>query len=797
MLVPVNWLKEYVDIEHIDIKELENRLIMTGSNTETVKKVAEKVQKIVVGKILSIEKHPDADKLLVMQVDVGEEEPIQIVTGAKNCNVNDYIPVVRSGGKIADGTKIKKGKLRGVVSNGMLCSLEELGYDIKVISKEYADGIYILNGEYEVGKDIKEAISGFDDNIIEFEITPNRPDCLSIIGMAREAAATFDRKLKYPEIKIQNEIENAEEYISVDIKAEELCNRYVARVVKNVKIEESPDWLKVKLMNAGMRPINNIVDITNFVMLEYGQPIHAFDIDTLKDKKIIVRKAKLDEVIVTLDDKTRILDDNMLVIADTEKAVALAGVMGGLDTEISSNTKNILIEVAHFDKSNVRETSKKLGLRSEASSRYEKGVSPAYCSIVADRVCQLIEELSCGEVVSGRVDNYPVKKEKKIIKARVQRINSLIGINLNEEEMKEIFKKLEFEILTSNDGVIELSIPEFRLDIESEIDLVEEVARIYGYDKIPLTLPKGSEWGAKTNGQYIEDYAKEILVSEGLNEITTYSFISPKALDMIRISEDSILRNQVELLNPLGEEYSVMRTSLLPNMLEVLARNFNRNINTVKAFEIGNLFFSKGKDNLPIEKKSMVIGIYGEDEDFYTLKGIIEELFEKLGIKNFKFEVESTHPSYHPGRCANIVWGNHILGTLGEVHPLVLENYGLSSRIYTAEIDFNIIMQITRLDTVYKTIPKYPSTSRDIALLVKDEVTNADIIELIEKNANSILESVKLFDVYKGKQIEEGYKSMAYSLSFRAADRTLTDEEVNKVYENILSRLEEVGAKLR
>ncbi|BEP28614.1 phenylalanine--tRNA ligase subunit beta [Helicovermis profundi] len=798
MLIPVKWLNDYVDVKNIDIKELEDRLIMTGSNTETVTKITEKIEKIVVGKIKSIDKHPDADKLLIMQADVGEEENIQIVTGAKNCSVNDFVPVVRAGGKIADGTKIKKGKLRGEVSLGMFCSFEELGYDVKVIPKEYNDGIYILNGEYTPGEDIKTAIKELDDNIIEFEITPNRADCLSLIGMARETAATFERELVYPKIEINKEILDVNDFISVSIEDEKKCNRYVARVVKNVKIEPSPDWLKVKLMNAGMRPTNNIVDITNYVMLEYGQPIHAFDIDTLKDKKIVVRDAKIDESITTLDGKERTLDKEMLVIADGEKAVAIAGIMGGENTEISNSTKNILIEVAHFEKSNIRETSRKLGLRSEASSRFEKGISSKYCNTVVDRVCQLIEELSCGEIVKGSVDINPIKSNSVKIDARVKRINDLIGINLSAEEMLKIFEKLEF-VAKINGDTIEVEIPQFRLDIESEIDLVEEIARMYGYDNIPLTLPKGSEWGAKTNGQNIEDIAKDILVAQGMNEITTYSFVSPKSLDLIRIQSESILRNQVTIINPLGEEYSVMRTSLVPNLLDIISRNYNRKVNDLRAFEIGNLFFTRvnDKNELPIEKKSMVIGTYGENEDFYTIKGMTEVLLNNLGIKNFDFVVEKNHPTYHPGRCANIIWGNHILGTIGEVHPEVLDNFNVDCKVYLAEIDFNIIMQITRLDVIYKPIPKYPSTSRDIALIVKDEVTNAQIIKIINENAGKLLEAVKLFDVYKGKQIEEGYKSMAYSLTFRSSEKTLVDEEVNVIYNKILDKLKEFGANLR
>lgn len=798
MLVPVNWLKKYVNIDDIDIKTLEDRLIMSGSNTETVESVAGQVDRIVVAKCLEREQHPDADKLLVLQVDIGEEEPIQIVTAAQNVYPGNYIPVALHKSMLHDGTKIKKGKLRGVVSNGMFCSLEEVGFEKKVIQKEYADGIYIIQGEPALGTDIKEVLD-LNDHVIEFEITPNRPDCLSILGMAREAAATFDKELTMPDTSIQTEVDDVNDYAKIEIEDADLCPRFGARVVKDVKIEPSPTWLQLAIMKAGMRPVNNIVDITNYVLLEYGQPIHAYDLETLEGRKLIARRAKADEILVTLDEEERKLTEDMLVIADEKQAVGLAGIMGGADTEIKDDTKTILIEVANFFKSNIRKTSRDLGLRSEASSRFEKGVSPEYVTEVLDRVCHLIEKIGAGTVVKGTIDVYPTPKTVEEIMVRPERVVGLLGVELTTEEIMEILNKLQIKT-EIKDGKIACLPPAFRLDLLEEIDFVEEVARIYGYDAIKATLPADAEWGAKTNGQTIEDIAKDALCGVGMNEILTYSFVSPSQYDKLRLPADSMLRNAIKLINPLGEEYSTMRTTLNANMLEVLSKNYNRSVESAVAYEIGNLFFPREMPvvNLPIEKKQLCLGAYGPEEDFFTLKGRIDELFAVLGIKGVEYHKESNHPTYHPGRCATLVWGNHILGTLGEVHPKVLDNYDIEVKTYLADIDFNILLQLTRLDRTYSALPKYPSSTRDIALLVEKSVESGKIMSVIEGNGGELLESVKLFDVYEGKQIQEGYKSIAYALSFRSADRTLTDEEVNEVYNKISEALKtEIGAELR
>jgi len=798
MLVPVKWLSEYVDIKDIDVKVLEDKLIMSGSNTEAVEETLPHVKNIVVGKILKIEQHPDADKLKVLEIDLGEEV-VQIVTGAQNVVENAYLPVCMVNSVLADKTKIKKGKLRGVESFGMLCSFQELGFENSVIPKPFIDGVWLLPGEYPLGTPIGD-IEDLKDAVIEFEITPNRPDCLSVLGMARETAATFEKEMVYPDESIQNESGDVNDYISIEIEDPTLCPRYTGRVVTDVKIEPSPLWMQLRLMKAGMKPISNIVDITNYVLLEYGQPIHAFDLDTIKDKKVIVRPAKAGEKLTTLDDQERELTEDMLLITDPSGPIALGGVMGGAATEVTDKTTSLLIEVANFNKKNIRKTSKDLMLRSEASSRYEKGVSPDLCIAATNRVCHLIEKLGAGKIVGGIVDVYPNKREIEVVTVRASKVNGLLGLKLSIDKIKEILERLEILVTVDGENLL-CTPPHQRLDLVKEIDFVEEVARLYGYDVIPSTLFRGNEWGALTNGQNIRKVTRETLVAAGLNEITTYSFVSPKSLDAINLSEHSILRNAVKLLNPLGEEYSIMRTTLLPNLIEVLARNYKRSVKEASAFEVGNVFFPKQQPlvELPVEKKTLVMGMYGEDKDFFSLKGSVEELFETLGLKNYKYETETSHATYHPGRCANIVYGdNHILGTIGEVHPTVLDNYDIEVPVMAGEIDFNMLMQITRLDRKYVGVPKYPASTRDLAILVKEDVTNQAVLDIIHQYGGKLLEEVEIFDVYKGSQIDDGYKSMAYALIFRAKDRTLVDEDVNKAMAKILKNLEEkLEAELR
>jgi phenylalanyl-tRNA synthetase beta subunit (EC 6.1.1.20) len=796
MRVPLQWIKEYVDFSNIEERQLIDKLVLTGSNNEGSYNLKDDIENIVVGKITKITSHPNAEKLCICQVDVGNEV-LQIVTGATNVFEGAVIPVAIHGAIIAGKIKIKKGKLRGEVSNGMLCSLEEMGFESSNIPKEFDDGILILDREYPLGMNILEALD-LDQSVVEFEITPNRPDCLSMVGMAREIAASFDLKAELPKVYVENNASVIDQYASVEIKDSDLCSRYVAKVVTDIKVEPSPMWLQLRLMQAGMRPINNIVDITNYVMLEYGQPIHAFDLDSLSNGIVIVKRAGEGELFETLDGKERILTSEMLVIADEKKTIGIAGVMGGANTEIKETTKKVLIEVASFDKSSIRKTSKELGLRTEASSRFEKGVSNVLPMEVVNRVCYLIEQLKAGMILPGTIDVYPNGEKQVKIPYTVEGINRVIGSELVESQVIEILAKLD--IKTEKEEGLTAVVPHYRLDLSKEIDLVEEVARIYGYDKIKMTLPKLNVWGAKTNAQLIKDRVKFELLANGVDEILSYSFVSKKDLDKINVSETSMLRQQVELINPLGEEFSVMRSTMVPNVLEVLARNNNRKNKNVKIFEIGSIFVPKETPvvSLPIEKEAMVVGMIGEHEDFFTLKGIVESVLKGLGITDYYFEKETNHPTYHKGRCANIIWNGHVLGIMGEIHPHVLENYDLSERAYVADLDYNILLQLAREDKKYKAIPKYPAVERDIAVLVSDEITSMQIENIVKETAGHLLESVKMFDMYKGKQITEGYKSVAYELIFRAEDRTLIDEEVNKIFNKVLKALEEkIGAQLR
>ena len=818
MIVSLEWLKDYTEV-NVSPEVFCERMIMSGSNLETMEKVGEDMVKVVVGKIVKIDKHPDADKLVVCQLDVGQEDLLQIVTGAPNVFEGAYVPVALHGSRVPGplhgqpkqegGTKITKGKLRGVVSNGMLCSFGELGFDDKVVPVNQRDGIWILSGEYPVGADFAEALE-LKDTIIDFEITPNRPDCLSMIGMAREAAATFGTKLNYPDTKCIREEESASDYVDVQVKSP-LCKRYVARIVKDVKVEDSPWWLQRRLIHAGMRPINNIVDVTNFVMLEYGQPIHAFDIESLAGHKIIVDTAKDGEKFVTLDETERTLDKDMLMINDGEKPVAVAGVMGGLNSEIKEDTGTIVIECANFDANSVRTTSKKLGLRTEASGRFEKGIDPNLCSDAADRVCRLIELIGGGKVVGGRLDIYPQPEAPKTVHARVSRINHVLGIDISREQMVGYLESLEMKVEGAGDDMY-VTAPTVRQDIEIEEDIVEEVARLYGYDNLPVTIPKGNNEASQSYERDIKDLARDTMCAMGANEIQTYSFVSPKSVDNVRIDEDSWERAFVKILNPLGEDTSVMRTILTPQMLEVMGRNYSRNLEAMRAFEIGNTFMANMMDPkaLPYESDNMSIGAYGPLESFFTLKGMVEELLNKLGIRNVKYIPETEYGVYHPGRCARIV-ATHIaelesgpadeeveLGIMGEVHPDVAEKYGIGVRCYAAELMFENVTELADTEKVYSPLPKYPAMTRDIALLADEDMTVDQIEDVIWEAGTEILKGIKLFDIYRGKQVREGKKSMAFSLTYRAVDRTLTDEEVQTVHGKVLDALEKkLGITLR
>lgn len=796
MLLPVKWLRDYIETKD-EARILADGLTDSGSHVESIIGLNKGIENIIVGHILNIEKHPDADKLVICKIDVGTEV-LQIVTGASNVKEGDYIPVAIIGSKLPGDITIEKTNFRGVDSYGMLCSLQELGYSESVISKEMKDGIFILEKEYPLGTSLVD-IMGLDDSVIELEITPNRPDCLSIIGMARETAATFNKELKEPKISIANEVDKIEDYIdSIEVESDN-CNRYYARVIKDVKIGRSPMWIQTRLMEAGIRPINNIVDITNFVMIEYGQPLHAFDLEKLKNKKIIVRQAKDGENILTLDETERKLDSSNLVIADGENPIAIAGVMGGFDTEVTKNTKNVLIEGANFNSKSVRLTSKKLNLRSEASTRFEKGIDINLSQVAADRVCQLIEETGSGTIVKGNIDIHEETKEEKTINVRPARVNKILGTEISTEDMILYLNGLG---LTSKlvEDLIQVKIPSFRLDIELEIDLIEEIGRLYGFHNIESKPLVGVlTRGEKPLGKRIEDRTKAILQGLGLNEVMSYSFISPKAYDKINLPEDSPLRKYIKLINPLGEDYSVMRTTLIPNMLELLSRNSNRGVGASYLYEIGNIFIANELPvvELPEEKKILSFGIYGK-KDFYYLKEVVDKTLNRLGIKDLEYIREENNPMFHPGRTAKVLCNGKELGIIGEIHMDIAENYNIKDRVYIGQLDFDKIIELTNLEIKYKALPKYPSMARDLAIVVSENVLVGDIQKVIAKHGEGLIEKIELFDIYTGSQIEENMKSIAFSIIYRSHDRTLRDDEINNIQSSIIKDLEcEFKAKLR
>jgi len=797
MLVPVKWLKEYVDINGIDSKTLADELTLSGSHVESIISLDRDIDRVVVGRVEKLKKHENADNLSVVEVNVGNEI-LQIVTGAKNLKEGDYVPVALVGAKLPGGIRIDKVNFRGVESFGMLCSLKELGYEDSVIPKYQRDGIFVFDKEYPLGTDVKEILGLYGD-IIEFEITPNRPDCLSILGMARETAATFNRQLKLPEIKVTDEVDDIKNYVeSVEVD-EELCNRYYVRIIKNINIKESPLWLQNRLMESGVRPINNIVDITNYVMLELGQPLHAFDYDKLKNKKIVVRKAQSGEKMTTLDGVERSLSDSNLLITDGENILGIAGVMGGFDSEVTDNTSTVLLESANFNARSIRLTAKELNLRTEASSRYEKGIDPNLCETAAERVCQLVEEIGAGKVVKGIIDVYPNRREEKTIVLRPEKANGLLGIDLTVDNMISYLERLGIKSV-KNGEVINATIPTYRLDLEIEADLIEEIGRLYGFHNVPSTPLEGVlTRGEKSYERVVADRVKSVLQGLGFNETMTYSFISPKAYDRIKVEKDSPLRRYIEIMNPLGEDYSVMRTTIIPNMMDLLVRNYNYGVKECYAYELGNIFIPKQLPlkELPLEKKMLTIGMYG-NVDFYDLKETVEILFERLGIEDVEYLPEKDNLTFHPNRTAKIIKDNEQIGILGEVHIDVMENYGVDMRVYLADLDFDIIVKKTNLKKTYKPLPKYPAMERDIAVVVDEDILIGDLEKAILKEGQGLIEKLELFDVYTGEQVPEGKKSVAFSITFRSPDRTLVDDEVNEIQDNIIKELEDkFGAKLR
>ncbi len=791
MKVPFNWLKDYVDV-NIDAKELGDRLTLSGSALEEVITQGDVIKNIVTGKIVEITQHPDADKLKVCQVDIGKET-IQIVTAATNMKEQDIVPVALHKSILADGSEIKKGKLRGVASNGMFCSEEELG----IAGDEPVHGLMILPADAPLGMDIKEYLN-LNKSILDFDITSNRPDCLSMVGMARETAATLGTSYKMPNLKYEVKAsENINDKIKVEVR-DSLCRRYMVRGVKNVKVMPSPGWMQERLLEAGVRPINNIVDITNFVMLEIGEPMHAFDAREIKSGKIVVERAKEDEIFVTLDEVERKLDSSFLCIKDDETSIGLAGIMGGLNSEIQEDTTEVIFEAANFDGTNIRVNSKKLNLRSESSARFEKDIDPNLAEIAINRACALICELGCGEVMEGTIDIYNSKKEEGHITVDYKWINKFLGTDIPAEDMKKYLDLLELKTEINGDN-LEIRIPTFRIDIAIKEDIAEEVARIYGYDKIPTTIYSVSTGREpKYKEEVLRDLMVKTMVASGLNQSISYSFISPKVFDKINLPEDSELRKVIKIKNPLGEDYSVMRTTTIHSMMECLGRNYSRNNDYARLLEIGKIYIPKEDETeLPIEKNILTIGMYGHC-DYLDLKGIVENALETLGLSKVMFARESNNPSYHPGKTAALMIGNTKVGVLGEVHPDLSENYGVDVNCYLAELNLDLLFEYAKIDKKYKALPKFPAVTRDIALLVNDEVLVQEIEETIRKAGGNLVEKVELFDIYKGAQIPEGKKSIAYAIAYRDERKTLTDNDVNKVHDKILRSLEyKLGATLR
>lgn len=811
MNTSLSWIKAYVPELECSAQEYTDAMTLTGTKVEGYEKLDADLEKIIVGKILKIDKHPDADKLVVCQVQIDEEgTSTQIVTGAKNVFEGAIVPVVLDGGRVAGGhdgsktpggIKIKKGKLRGVESNGMMCSIEELGSDRNMFPEAPEDGIYIFNDnpDYADVKIGQSAISvfGMDDVIFEYEITSNRVDCFGVLGIAREAAATFRKPFVPPVVEVKENDEKTSDYISVDVQDNDLCKRYVARVVKNIKLAPSPLWMQQRLRSVGIRPINNIVDITNYVMEEYSQPMHAYDLDTIEDKKIVVRRANDGEKFVTLDGQERELDSSILMICDGKKPVGIAGIMGGENSMITDNVKTMLFEAACFDGTNIRLSGKKLGMRTDAQSKFEKGLDPNTAMEAINRACQLINELGAGEVVGGCVDIYPQPWQEKRLKLVPDKYNALLGTDIDKETMITYLKAIDMGYDEATDEIV---VPTWRQDLNCDADIAEEIARFYGYDKIPVSLPQGTATPGKMSYKLrIEQIIRGIVESFGFNESMNYSFESPKVYDKLLIAADDKLRDVVTISNPLGEDYSIMRTTMLNGMLTSLATNFNRRNKNVKLYEIGNIYLPKALPltELPDERSQISLGFFG-DGDFFNLKGVIEEIIEKLGIKGLlTFNPKAELPFLHPGRKAEVVLNNEVIGYLGEVHPIVAGNYDLGTKAYVATLDILKLVEKSSFDYKYKGIANYPAVTRDISMVMKKEILAGDVEAVIRKNGGKLLESYKLFDIYEGSQIAQGYKSMAYSIVFRAKDRTLEDKDINEVMDKILAGLNKLGVELR
>ena len=805
MNTSLSWIKAYVPDLDVTAQEYTDAMTLSGTKVEGYEELDADLSKIVVGQIEKIEKHPDADKLIICQVNVGAET-IQIVTGAPNVHEGDKVPVVLDGGRVAGGhepgsrvkggIKIKKGKLRGVESCGMMCSIEELGSNRDMYPEAPEEGIYIFPENTEVGADAVEVL-GLHDVVFEYEVTSNRVDCFSVVGIAREAAATFGKEFYPPVVTPTGNDEDASDYIKVTVKNTDLCPRYCARVVKNIKIGPSPEWMQRRLASVGIRPINNLVDITNYVMEEYGQPMHAYDLDTIEDREIIVRTAAKGEKFTTLDGQERQMDESVLMICDGRKSIGIAGIMGGENSMITDDVHTMLFEAACFDGTNIRKSSKKVGLRTDASGKFEKGLDPNNAQAAIDRACQLVEEMGAGEVLGGMVDVYAEKREPVRITFQPDEINVLLGTDISAEDMLGYFEKIGLSYEKETNEVI---IPTFRQDLLRTADLAEEVARFFGYDNIPTTLPSGeSTMGKLPFKLRVEDIAKEIAEFCGFSQGMTYSFESPKVFDKLQIPEDSELRRVVEIMNPLGEDYSIMRTLPLNGMLSSLATNYNRRNKNVRLYELANVYLPKELPlkELPEERMQFTLGMYG-DGDFYSMKGVVEEFLEKAGLhEKESYDPAGNRPYLHPGRQANILYAGNVIGYLGEVHPDVADAYGIGERAYIAVLDMPEVTKYATFDRKYTGIAKYPAVTRDISMVMPKEILAGQVEEVIEAKGGAYLESYALFDVYEGAQIKAGYKSLAYSIVFRAKDKTLEDAEVTEAMERILKTLEGMGIELR
>ena len=801
----LSWIKAYVPDLDVTAQEYTDAMTLSGTKVEGFEKMDADLDRIVVGQIDKIEKHPDADKLIICQVNIGTET-IQIVTGAPNVKEGDKVPVVLDGGRVAGGhepgqrvaggIKIKKGKLRGVPSNGMMCSIEELGSNRDMYPEAPEYGIYIFQKDVEVGSSAISAL-GLDDVVFEYEITSNRVDCYSVIGIAREAAATFRKEFHPPVVTPTGNDEDVNDYVKVTVKDQELCPRYTARVVKNIKIGPSPEWMQRRLASVGIRPINNLVDITNYVMEEYGQPMHAYDLDTIAGREIVVRRAEDGEKFVTLDGQEREMDSSVLMICDGEKSIGVAGIMGGENSMITDNVKTMLFEAACFNGTNIRKSAKKIGLRTDASGKFEKGLDPENAQAAIDRACQLVEEMGAGEVVGGMVDVYAEKREPSRVTFDAEKINALLGTDLTKEQMLGYLKLVELEY---DETTNEIVAPTFRQDIHRLADVAEEVARFFGYDNIPTTLPSGEATTGKLSYKLrIEEVARNIAEFCGFSQGMSYSFESPKVFDKLLLPEDSKLRQAIEIRNPLGEDYSVMRTTSLNGMLTSLATNYNRRNKNVKLYELGNVYLPKALPltELPDERMQFTLGMYGEG-DFFSMKGVVEEFFDKIGLhKKETYDPNAGKTFLHPGRQANIIYDGTVVGYLGEVHPDVADIYGIGERAYIAVIDMPEIVARATFDRKYEGIAKFPAVNRDLSMVVPKNIMVGQIEEVIEKNGGAHLESYSLFDLYEGAQIKPGFKSVAYSITFRAKDRTLEESDISKARDKILAGLEAMGIELR